>query len=76
MAERDVEVDVSKSEFIKKLRRIADSLEQNEKFRIQIAGKRITIKPSARLSVEHEVDKIEDKYHHEVELQFKWSEEA
>jgi len=39
--ERDVEKTYTTSEFITKLRRLADSLESEEKFEIQIAGERV-----------------------------------
>ena len=68
MADRDVEKEVPKKQFIETLRRIADSLEKDESFRIQIAGKRLTIPADAYISVEHEAEDDE----HEVELQFRW----
>ena len=39
--ERDVEKSYPISDFISKLRRLADSLEKGEQFEIQIAGERI-----------------------------------
>lgn len=39
--ERDIEKDYSNKEFVEKLRRLADSIENDEKFEIQIAGERI-----------------------------------
>ncbi|MDD5652144.1 MAG: amphi-Trp domain-containing protein, partial [Candidatus Moranbacteria bacterium] len=42
-SERDIEKKYSKKEFIKKLRRLADSLEKEERFSIQIAGERIYV---------------------------------
>lgn len=39
--ERDVEKSYPKSDFISKLRRLADSLDKGEQFEIQIAGERI-----------------------------------
>ena len=41
--ERDIEKTYSTSEFIAKLRRLADSLENGERFEIQIAGERIYV---------------------------------
>ena len=41
--ERDIEKEYSTSEFVSKLRRLADSLETGEKFEIQIAGERIYV---------------------------------
>lgn len=41
--ERDVEKGYSNAEFAAKLRRLADAVERNERFEIQIAGKRIYV---------------------------------
>ena len=41
--ERDMEKQYPTSEFVAKLRRLADSLEQGENFEIQIAGERIYV---------------------------------
>ena len=68
MSERDVEKDVPKQRFIETLRRIADALEKEESFRIQVAGERLTVPADAQLSVEHE---REDGVQ-EIELQFRW----
>eukprot|EP01041_Mallomonas_annulata_P035188 gene35189-biopygen27325 len=43
MAERDVETITSVTEFVAKLRRLADALETGESFRIQIAGERFRV---------------------------------
>jgi hypothetical protein len=40
-SERDIEKDYLLSEFITKLRRLADGLEKGEQFEIQIAGERL-----------------------------------
>ena len=66
---RDVERDCSVEEFVSTLRRIADSLEQDESFRIQVRGLRFTVPKPAELSIEHEADDGEE----ELELQLKWS---
>lgn len=68
MAERDVERNCSTQEFIATLRRLADSLERGEPFRVQVAGKRFTIPGVAALSIEHEADDDSE----ELELQLKW----
>ena len=39
-AKRDVEKDYPAKQFVKKLRRLADTIEKGETFRIQIAGER------------------------------------
>lgn len=41
--DRDIEKRYSTSEFVAKLRRLADALEQGDKFEIQIAGKQIYV---------------------------------
>ena len=71
MKKRDVERSVPKDRFIKTLRRIADSLEKSEAFRIQVDNMRLSVPWNAELSVEHEAEDGK----HELELQFKWDEE-
>ncbi len=68
MSERDVEKSVSKERFIETLRRVADSLEKGESFRIQIQNERITVPVNCELSFEHERDEETE----EIELQFRW----
>ena len=67
-AKRDLEKTYTKAEMIKKLRRLADCLENDKYFAIQIAGERIHIPVSAVFNIEHERSKDEE----EVEFQFKW----
>ncbi len=67
--ERDIEKEYSTSEFVAKLRRLADSLESGEKFEIQIAGERIYVPVRAVYNVEHEREGDEE----EIEFQIKWS---
>jgi amphi-Trp domain-containing protein len=71
MANRDVEVVRSRAKFVATLRRVADALEQHEVVRIQVAGKRIQIPVSAKLSIEHEVEGRDA----ELELQLSWTPE-
>lgn len=66
---RDIEKGYTKSEFIKKLRRLADSLETGKKFSIQVAGGKITIPKDAVINIEHEKNKKEE----ELEFQIKWN---
>lgn len=68
MAERDVERNYSVAEFAAKLRRLADALETEKPFRIQVAGERINVPRRAEISVEHERGDDEE----EIELQLKW----
>ena len=65
---RDVERDCSRDEFVQTLRRIADALESDESFRIQVRNLRFTVPKSAELSIEHEVEDGEE----ELELQLRW----
>jgi amphi-Trp domain-containing protein len=67
-SERDVEKGYSKQEFVAKLRRLADSIERDERFEIQIAGKRIYVPVRAEFTVEHEASQNEE----EIEFQIKW----
>ncbi|MBV1911337.1 MAG: amphi-Trp domain-containing protein [Kangiellaceae bacterium] len=67
--ERDIEKTYSSSEFVAKLRRLADSLECGEKFEIQIAGERIYVPVRAKFNIEHEREGSEE----EIEFQIKWS---
>jgi len=66
---RDIEKDYPLPEFIEKLRRLADALEQGRRFEIQIAGERISVPARATYNIEHERGDDEE----EIELQIKWS---
>ena len=68
MASRDVEREYSVAQFAAKLRRLADALEADRPFRIQIAGERIRVPKGAAISVEHEREDDAE----EVEFQLKW----
>jgi amphi-Trp domain-containing protein len=50
----DVEKVYSTSEFVAKLRRLADALEAGERFEIQVAGERIYVPARAEFNVERE----------------------
>jgi amphi-Trp domain-containing protein len=67
--ERDIEKGYSKSEFVSKLRRLADAIESGRKFEIQIAGERIYVPVRAEFNIEHEREGTEE----EIEFQIKWS---
>jgi amphi-Trp domain-containing protein len=69
---RDVELIYSTPEVVAKLRRLADALEADEPFRVQIAGERIRVPKRAQFSVEHERGDDEE----EIEFQFRWSLDA
>ncbi|OGR18932.1 MAG: amphi-Trp domain-containing protein [Desulfobacterales bacterium GWB2_56_26] len=69
--ERDIEKVYSKKEFVEKLRRLADSIENGKKFEIQIAGERIYVPVRAEFNIEHEREGGEE----EIEFQIKWKTE-
>lgn len=69
MADRDVERNVNRDQFVATLRRVADCLEGDESVRIQVVGKRFRVPTDADLSIEHEVSDGEA----ELELQLRWS---
>jgi len=67
--ERDIEKDYPLPDFIDKLRRLADALEQGKRFEIQIAGERVSVPVRATCNIEHERGEGEE----EIEFQIKWS---
>ena len=68
VSERDVEKQYPASQFVDKLRRLADCIEQDKRFRIQVAGVRVSIPPDAMISIEHERGDGEE----EIEFQLRW----
>ncbi|MBU0800835.1 MAG: amphi-Trp domain-containing protein [Alphaproteobacteria bacterium] len=66
--DRDVEAEYSLPDFISKLRRLADCLENGENFEIQVRGERIYVPARAVCSVEHEREDGSE----EIEFQLKW----
>lgn len=66
--DRDIEKAYSTTDTVAKLRRLADCLEKQKPFEIQIAGERIYIPVSAEFNIEHEREGDAE----EVEFQFKW----
>jgi amphi-Trp domain-containing protein len=69
---RDIEKDYPRRQLIAKLRRLADCLENEERFRIQVAGERVAIPPDATINIEHERGSSEE----EIEFQLKWKLES
>jgi amphi-Trp domain-containing protein len=67
--DRDVERVYSTSEFVSKLRRLADALERGQRFEIQVAGERVYEPARAEFNVEHEREGSEE----EIEFQLKWT---
>ena len=66
--QRDVELDYPRHQLVKKLRRLADCLEQGKPFRIQVAGVRVTVPKEAHANIEHEVGARDE----ELEFQLLW----
>ena len=66
---RDIERIYAIPDAVAKLRRLADALEEDKPFRIQIGGERIRVPRRAQLSIEHERDDDEE----EIEFQLKWT---
>ena len=66
--EKEVEKSYSTKDVVAKLRRLADALEEEKTFEIQIAGERIYVPPYA--SVEFEYARAGDE--EEVEIELKW----
>lgn len=66
--ERDVTKAYPLAHFADKLRRLADAVEGGQRFRIQVAGERVSIPPDAMISIEHE--RGEDG--EELEFQITW----
>lgn len=66
--QRDIEKGYSKPEFVAKLRRLADAIESDSRFDIQIAGERIYVPVHATFTIEHERSGTEE----EIEFQIKW----
>ena len=66
--ERDIEKGYSKADFVAKLRRLADAIENGDRFDIQVAGERIYVPVRAEFTIEHERSDDEE----EVEFQIKW----
>ena len=66
--DRDLEKTYPTKEFVAKIRRLADALEQGKRFSIQVAGERINVPAGAVVNVEHEREGDEE----ELEFQIKW----
>jgi amphi-Trp domain-containing protein len=65
---RDIEQDYPSKQFVAKLRRLADCIERGDRFRIQVAGERVSVPPSAQINIEHERGASEE----EIEFQLRW----
>ena len=65
---RDIEKEYPRKQFIAKLRRLADVLETNEPFCIQVKNERLHIPANALVNIEHERNGMAE----ELEFQLKW----
>jgi len=65
---RDIEKNYLVKQFAKKLWRLADCIEQGQRFQIQVAGERISIPANAVINIEYERGISSE----ELEFQFKW----
>jgi amphi-Trp domain-containing protein len=69
--ERDIEKGYPLKDFVAKLRRLADSIEAEKRFAIQIGGERIHVPARAIYNIEHERGEGTE----EIEFQIKWDTE-
>ena len=65
---RDISKGYPHAEFVAKLRRLANAIEQGERFAIQIAGERIFVPAGAVFDIEHERSATDE----EIEFQVRW----
>lgn len=68
---RDIEKGYSTKEFVAKLRRLADALEEGKSFSIQVAGERLRVPADAIFNIEHERSGGLE----EIEFQVRWKAE-
>lgn len=68
MADRDLTKAYSRAQFVAKLRRLADAIESERAFTIQVAGERLHIPANAVFTIEHERSGNEQ----ELEFQLLW----
>lgn len=69
MKDRDLERTYTRAQFVAKLRRLADDIEAERPFTIQVANERLRIPADALFNVEHEREGDEQ----ELEFQLRWS---
>lgn len=66
---RDIQKNYPTNQFVKKLRRLADCIEQGQSFQIQVAGERVSIPATALINIEHERGDSSE----ELEFQLQWT---
>lgn len=67
-ADRDLSRTYSRTQFVAKLRRLADAIESGRPFTIQVAGEKLRIPADASFNVEHERSGSNE----ELEFQLLW----
>ena len=67
-SDRDLTKAYPRAQFVAKLRRLADSIESNKPFTIQVAGERLRIPADATFNIEHERSGSDE----ELEFQLLW----
>jgi len=68
LSDRDVEIEYTNAENIRKLERLVECMKTGKPYEIQVAGERIYVPVSAIFSIEHEREDGEE----ELEFQFRW----
>lgn len=69
MSDRDITKKYSRAQFVAKLRRLADAIESERAFTIQVAGERLRIPADAAFTIEH----VRSEGEQELEFQLHWS---
>ena len=72
MSDRDLTKTYSRSQFVAKLRRLADAVESERPFTIQVGGEPLRIPATAVFNIEHERNGGQQ----ELEFQLSWASEA
>lgn len=70
-SDRDLTRTYSRTQFVAKLRRLADSLEAERPFTIQVAGEKLRVPADVSFNIEHERTGDAD----ELEFQLLWTRE-
>lgn len=68
MSDRDLTRGYPRAQFVAKLRRLADAIETEAPFAIQVAGERLRIPADAVFNIEHERSGADE----ELEFQLLW----
>lgn len=71
MIDRDLTRTYSRTQFVAKLRRLADAIESERAFTIQVAGEKLRVPADALFNVEHERAGANE----ELEFQLLWKHE-